>query len=195
MAFVARTSNPSAPGIKRVSIKHEAILNFLLAHPLVKMRDVAAHFEVSQPWLSQIIHSDAFQRQLRARQDVHFDASILPLMDRMQLVAENAVDKLLAEIPHETDVAKLNQVVDKTLNRLGYGTSVPQTQVNVQVNVEASALDRARQLIGARRPVPALEVSNANLGDATALPEGSGGAMGQAHSPAALPAEASPDAT
>ena len=194
MSFVARASKPAAPGIKRVSIKHEAILNFLLAHPLVKLRDVAVHFEVSQPWLSQIIHSDAFQRQLRARQDVHFDASILPIMDRMQLVAEKAVDKLLESLPYETDVAKLNQVVDKTLNRLGYGTVVPQTQVNVQVNVEASALDRARQLIGARRPA-ALEVTNANLGDATALPKGGSGAVGQDHAPAALRAEASPDAT
>jgi hypothetical protein len=194
VAFVARAAAPGSPGIKKVSIKHEAILNFLLAHPLVKLRDVAKHFEVSQPWLSNVIHSDAFQRQLRLRQDIHFDASILPIMERMQLVAEKAVDKLLEEIPFESDVAKLNQVVDKTLTRLGYGTSVPSTQVNVQVNVEATALDRARQLIGARRQ-PALEVGGDAVGDATAIQAGSGSAMGKAHPAPAVYAEASQDAT
>lgn len=195
MSFVPRAAAPLAPGIKKVSVKHEAILHFLLAHPLVKLRDVAQHFEVSQPWLSQIIHSDAFQRRLRERQDVHFDSSILPMMDRMQLVAEKAVDQLLQMVPLETDVAKLNQVVDKTLSRLGYGTSqAPSTQVNVQVNVQAEALQRARQLIGARRPA-ALEVQVDEVGAAGALPQGGASSVGEAYSASPIYLEAPQDPT
>jgi hypothetical protein len=179
--FLARAAAPHLPGIKKVGIKHEAILNFLLAHPNVKMREVAEHFQVSQPWLSLIIHSDAFQRLLRERQDVHFHVSILPMMGKMEVAAEKAIDRMIELIPFETDLGKLNQVADKALNRLGYGTSnVQQIQADVQVRSERSALERARTLIGARPKAAALEgevVYEAGL--ASEVQEGRDGAVGE----------------
>lgn len=194
MAFVARASKPNLPGIKAVSVKHEAILNFLVAHPCVKLRDVAQHFGVSQPWLSMIIHSDAFQRLLRQRQDIHFDHSILPMMDRMHLVVEQAIDRMLEIVDHETDLSKLNQVVDKGLNRFGYGTSAtPATQLNVQVNVDAEALARARQLIGAGPRLPALEGTSLELRHTEEVSTVWAGGVGQDDSAPALSLEASED--
>jgi hypothetical protein len=176
------------PGIKRVSVKHEAILHFLLANPNIKMGQVAEHFQVSRPWLSLIIHSDAFQRKLRERQDVHFHSSILPMMERMHLVTEKAIDRMLDLVPMESDLGKLNQVVDKALNRFGYGTSSsPAAQVNVQVNVDAQALARARQLIGARSQ--ALEVITSEVGCTEALPALGACELGQDDSASALPLE------
>lgn len=178
MAFIARANRPHMPGIRRVGIKHEAILNYLLANPLVKMRDVAAHFKVSQPWLSLIVHSDAFQKKLRERQDIHFDTSILPAMEKVQLVADIALDRLIENLPYETDTAKLNAVADKALSRLGYGTGEVGTQVNVQVNVDRSMLERARGLIGAGAQRPVLEGNHESklVGEVPASGEGAMGA-------------------
>ena len=181
MAFVARAAAPEMPGIKKVSIKHEAILDFLLAHPLVKMRDVARHFEVSQTWLSLIIHSDAFQRLLRQRQDCHFDTSILPAMEKVRLAADMALDQLLLALPQEMDVAKLNNVIDKSMDRLGYGTSHKAGigQVNVQVNVTKEVLANARALIGASPQRPALEGVEYAVGRSEEVQEGGAGTMGE----------------
>jgi hypothetical protein len=178
------------PGIKRVGVKHEAILNFLLAHPNVRMREVASHFQVSQPWLSLIIHSDAFQRKLRERQDIHFHTSILPMMQKVECAADLAIDRMLELIPLETDLGKLNQVADKALTRLGYGTSSSQTQVNVQVNVDRSMLERARSLIGGRAAYAsgvALEGVTSEDGPAGTLQAGEGRAVGEDYTATALP--------
>ena len=51
LGIVARENKPWAPGVQSVSIKHEAILNFLLINPTAKLRDVADYFGVTQPWL------------------------------------------------------------------------------------------------------------------------------------------------
>jgi hypothetical protein len=197
MAFVARASAPALPGIKKVSVKHEAILDFLLANPLVKMRVVAQHFEVSQTWLSLVIHSDAFQRLLRQRQDCHFDSSILPAMDKLRLATDLALESLIRELPTETDVGKLNQVVDKGLDRLGYGTShkFAPTSVNVQVNVDRETLANARALIGAGPPRPALEDQRHDaLGYTAQVQEGRESAVGEAVYEATFPLEAPADA-
>lgn len=186
VAFIARAARPHLPGIKRVGVKHEAILNFLLANPLVKMGDAAEHFKVSRAWLSLIVHSDVFQRKLRERQDIHFDHSILPAMEKVQLVADLALDRMLECLPYESDVGKLNLVADRALSRLGYGTdSGGGTQVNVQVNVDRSLLERAREKIGGGVMRPALEVQSES-GSAREMQAGGGGAVGEADSLPAL---------
>jgi hypothetical protein len=189
MGFVARAERPQMPGIKKVGIKHEAILNFLLAHPTVKMRDVAAHFQVTQPWLSLVVHSDAFQKMLRGRQDIHFDVSILPAMDKVQMIVDQGLDRMLELVPHETDLGKLGPIVDKALTRLGYGTSTPATQVNVQVNVDRSMIERARSLIGVRAPAPALEAHTYEAGFSGSTEASRELSMGEDGAEAALPPE------
>ena len=67
----------ASASIQKVSHKHEAILNFLLANPTLQMGEVAVHFGVSFPWLSTIVHSHAFQDQLKRRQDQVFESAIL----------------------------------------------------------------------------------------------------------------------
>lgn len=138
-----------------MSIRHEAILNFLLSHPHVKMGEVADYFGVSAPWLSLIVHSDAFQKLLRERQDIHFHVSMLPAMDKVQAIADLSLDRLMETIPFESDVGKLNQVAVKALDRLGYGIvstpPAPPSHMTIQVKIERERLERARSLIGTSR--------------------------------------------
>lgn len=186
MAFVARANRPQMPGIKRVGIKHEAIMNFLLANPRVKMKEVAQHFQVTQPWLSSVVHSDAFQRMLREKQECFFDTSVLPAMDKVNSAAEMALDRMLELIPLEDDLAKLNAVADKALNRLGYGTNTTAPSVNVEVHVGREMLEKARSLIGVRAGASTLEVSFDEAGLANQVQVGGECPVGETYEATAI---------
>jgi hypothetical protein len=149
------------PEIQKLSVRHEAILDFLIANPTVSLGDVATKFGVTQPWLSCIIHSDAFQTKLREKQDVMFHHTVLPLREKMTVVAHMALDKVAQLMPLETELKTVQSVADSVLDRLGFGAKAPAVQINntqnVQVNTLASELEEARKLIG-KAPKPQLQV-------------------------------------
>lgn len=171
LGIAAREEKPWAPGVQSVSIKHEAILNFLLINPTAKLREVAEYFGVTQPWLSCIIHSDAFQLRLRERQDLHFDVSVRPMLEKVTAAAELALNRIVELIPVETDLAKLNGVADKALSRLGIGNSAPAPGTVVQVNVGIAAdLAKARARIGVKNGSSVSEAGVDFLGQADPVP-------------------------
>ena len=140
--------------IQRVSIKHEAILDHLMAYPTMKLGDVAAQFGVSQPWLSTVIHSDAFQALLRDKQGIAFHHTVLPLREKMMAVAHQAFERIVDMLPMETEVKNLSSVAEGVLDRLGYGTKASvivnnthNTTHTTQVNVLRSELEEAQKLL------------------------------------------------
>lgn len=149
------------PEIQKVSVKHEAIMDFLMSNPCIALKEVADRFGVTQPWLSCIIHSDAFQTKLREKQDVMFHHTVLPLREKMTVVAHMALDKVVQQLPLETDLKTIQNTADSVLDRLGFGAKAPAVQINntqnVQVNTLREELENARALIG-KAPRPQLQV-------------------------------------
>lgn len=146
----------ASASIQKVSHKHEAILNFLIANPTLKMGEVAAHFNVTFPWLSTIVHSHAFQDQLARRQDEVFESAILHTVgEKLDAAAQVTMDAYLDKVPMFT-ADQLISAQDKLLGRLGYGSNGKSaqigTQINVQVNhVSKEILEEARNRIGANK--------------------------------------------
>lgn len=163
--------------IASLSNKHIAIMDFMIANPRLKLKEVADYFGYTQAWLSQVIHSDAFQRELKEKQNHAFHHTVLPLREKMTAIAHQALDELAERLPLETDAGELKDVAVDLLDRLGFspkGIQQPQLppHLTVQVNIERERLARARQLIG--RPVePALleDSSNANVLEAERVPD------------------------
>jgi len=172
------------PEIQNMSIRHEAILHYLMAHPTEKLGDVARYFGVTQPWLSQIIHSDIFQARLREQTDIAFHHTVLPLREKMMAAANIAMDKLIETLPNETETRVLSSVSEGLLDRLGFGTKVtpppPNGGVNVTVNVLRSELEEARALLGQTRK-PMLEVTIDGERSGIALPLSSSTEVGSAY--------------
>ena len=113
----------AANQIAKVSIKHDAILDYLLVHPAEKLGDVAVYFGMSQAWLSVIIHSDAFQAKLAEKSDECFHSSILPLREQLMGVAQVGVEKLGQVMENASPVTDKQFIVDTTdsiLKNLGY---------------------------------------------------------------------------
>lgn len=140
---------PPGQGPKQLSIRHMEIMDFLMSNPRVKLGDVAARFGVTQGWLSQIIHSDAFQAMLAEKQSIAFHETVLPIREKMKNVAHLALDKLAEQLPKEQEVSTLSSVASSILDRLGYGTKpAPGTVINnTQVNVLRGELDEARKIM------------------------------------------------
>jgi hypothetical protein len=170
-------------GINKVGIKHEALLQYMLAYPSARVQDVAAEFQLSLAWTSCIIHSDAFQEQLKARQDELFASIVVtPLKDKVEATAHMAVEKLAEKIPTTEDPAILAGAADKLLGRLGFGASGNTfVQQNNSFNGNGAAvLSRARDLaLAASQNHQIKEVDSASEAERLGLIE--------ANPPAALP--------
>ena len=163
--------------IQKMSSRHEAILQFMIGNPLLKMSKIAAHFGVTPAWLSTIVWSDAFQNQLARRHDELFDCAVVQeLGDKVSAAAHMTMDEYLEKIPTMTTDQLINGS-DKLLKTLGYGASAGTTNFNlgdgaqVQVNhnqVGAEVLAKAREKIGksqvgATDSLPALQVEPSQI--------------------------------
>lgn len=140
--------------IQKVSPRHEAILNYILANPTEKLGNVAGKFGVTPAWLSTIIHSEAFQDQLKRRQDELFDSAILQdLGGKLTAAAHMSIDAYLEKVP-TMDTDQVIAGADKILGRLGYGSggrggTVIEGDVNIQTNhVAPDVMEKARERIG-----------------------------------------------
>ena len=178
---------PAIP-IQTVSTKHEAIINFMLANPTMRLQDVAAHHGVSGPWLSVLIHSDAFQARLKAKSEVLFGLTVRPLAEKINAVAHRAVDRLLEKVddPNITPRTALD-ILELTTARIDFAgkaqekaSTPPGPQMNIfAVSAELLAETRSRILEGqfTRRPESAVEALDAPAADtspAERLPPGTG---------------------
>jgi len=139
--------------IKRVTVKHEAIMDFMMMNPTEPLGKVAMHFGVSQPWLSTIIHSDAFQNQLKEKSAEFYTSTVMPLREQLMGVARVGVEKLgqaLENASPSSDKEFISSASDLILKNLGFAPkstpNLPTTQ-NVQNNimvVDKTALEAAR---------------------------------------------------
>jgi len=139
--------------VGRLSITHEAIIDWLVANPGKGQKGRCAEvFGITQAWLSTLIHSDAFQAVLREKQDVEYQLNVVPLKDKITAVAHEAVEKLGESVSLTNDPKLLLDISDKMLHRLGYapkvgiatGDTINNTQNNTY-NVSPDLLAKARE--------------------------------------------------
>lgn len=158
------------PEIQKVSVRHDAIMDYMLSNPMMKLGEVARVFDVSQPWLSCIIHSDAFQIQLSEKKSGVFNATVLPLREKLNGVAHLAVEKL-GDVLENASVVNDKQFIadttDSILKNLGYSPkSVPPSIAGNVQNQNVFVVDR-EALAAARdkmRGLPIVEAREKLLG-------------------------------
>lgn len=139
------------PAIHKISHRHEAIADWLIAHPDKPLAACARQFGVTQAWLSIIIHSDAFRALLERKRAQAFAATVIPLRQKMLGIAHAAYDRLAEKVDEVEDPRLLLEIADKTAAKLGYGgrgaAAINAENVAVQQNVfiaDPDALARAR---------------------------------------------------
>lgn len=124
--------------IQKVSFTHEALILWLLEFPHKSLRDCAGYFGYSQSWLSQIIHSDAFQQQLVKRQNEMMAMTGSDIRHKLSGAADIAIEGLSRKLESSEDGEFFLDATDKLLNRLGYGPASSRNvgTMNIQNNVQ-----------------------------------------------------------
>lgn len=123
---------PTAIQVDRVSYTHDAVIDFIIAHPEASQGHIAATFGYTQSWMSILINSDAFQARLRERKGEIVDPALLATVnDRFRGVLNRSLEKLadLLETPSPPPnvILKAVELGAKGLDVGGFGRA----QVNL----------------------------------------------------------------
>lgn len=134
--------------IQKVSVKHDAIMDYMIANPTAPMSAVAEQFKIGAAWLSVIIHSDAFQAQLEVKKDGVFNSTVVPLREKLIGVAHLGLDRLGEALehtsPHSADGKEfIADTTDSILANLGYSPkSAPTPSAPTQNNTFIMQADK-----------------------------------------------------
>jgi len=164
--------------IAEMSFSHHAIIDWMLSNPDALLADCAKAFGYTQPWLSTIIHSDAFKAEFSRRRGQLDEHIAHGIHAKMAAVSKKALDHLeeLLDGADTLDPRLVLDIADRTLHRQGYAPSKAGVNIFAQQNiiqpapgaVDKSVLDEAKNLMrainGTATEVLALE--NASPGGA-----------------------------
>lgn len=162
--------------IQTVSHRHDMIMNWLIANPEKKLRDCAEYFNLSQSWLSIVIHSDVFQAKFRERQEAVFGAVAASIPEKLKGLADLVSTQLADALEKNHDKEFTLDAFDKIMHRAGYAPQsqkvVAQNTLNVQQNnfiANKELLEMARgmmrgQIVDAvtakeNTPIPEIEIA------------------------------------
>lgn len=158
----------AAGAIERVKYTHDAMIDLIIARPGIKQNELAAHFGYTEPWVSRIINSDAFQARLAQRKTEMVDPSIAASIDeKLRTAASVSLDVLVEKLQVTRNPDLATKVADISTRALGYGARA--ANVAVQNNFVVALPPKAKSasewaLAHAPQPVvdvPAAEVHSA----------------------------------
>lgn len=154
-------------GIKKVSYTHEALILWLIENPHKMQRDAALYFEVTEGWLSKVMHSDAFQLMYRQRQDEVASIVMNSIPAKLNAATSIALDKLTDKLEKTENGEFILDSAEALLKASGYApagqrTPAPASVGNQQNNtfiISGDGLAKARKLMqGQTKELPAEEV-------------------------------------
>lgn len=140
-----QATDSAASAIQRVNYKHDAIVDAILAQPWISGSELARQFGYTQPWISRIVCSEAFQARLADRKG----EAISPLIaasfeDRLKGLAMQSleiIEEKLAEVDkmgkHDTGTAF--KALELSSRSLGYGARGSAVNVAIQNNVKVTS--------------------------------------------------------
>lgn len=113
---------PVGPALlkKGISYLHEALADYMLVNPGCTLREMAAHFGYTGPWICTVTRSDMFQAYMSERRK---DVSALvhqSLPKKLEAAAHLATEKLIEKLEQTSDAELIVDIFDKVMHRSGY---------------------------------------------------------------------------
>jgi hypothetical protein len=149
----------SATQIKKVNSWHKLLVDYRLANPAATGRLCAAFFKKSESWISIITNSDAFIEYEASRRGLFEGRLDLTVVEKIEGVANLALDVMEERIQKEREDIGLGVVqdaLDSSLRAMGFmdkidsrgdGDTLIQNN-NTTINVATSPqLEKARQML------------------------------------------------
>lgn len=108
--------------IKKTRYSHEALIDVIISEPTIKQNDLAARFEVSPPWISRVIGSDAFQAALaKRREELTNPFLIATIEERLKGVVSQSLDVIAEKLQSSQSADLALKALDLGTKALGFG--------------------------------------------------------------------------
>lgn len=117
----------------KVSYTHEGMIDLIIMHPEMSQGQLAAHFGYSEPWISNILASDAFQAQLAKRREEIVDPVLKATMEeRCRALVIRSQEVLMKKLsqPVVSDVVAL-KAYELGCKSIGIGGHAPPPRTEV----------------------------------------------------------------
>ena len=121
--------------IQRVKYSHDAMIDLIIVNPAISQGEIAKAFGYTEPWVSRIFGSDAFQARLAQRKcDLVDPTLVASVEERLRAVASRSLDLVMEKLenPKLCTLDQVMKAVEVSTKALGYGAR--QTNVAVQTS-------------------------------------------------------------
>ena len=155
-------SNMACKQLNRLEYWHHDLIDWLLAHPEMSGREVAAHFDVSHVWISIVKNSLVFQTEFERRREMISRSVGADIAERATALAHVSLDVMTDRIGRDgrtMPMRELCNVAAMSLKMLGLGVprgrGASRSPVTVNVgHVDANMLEAAREKIRQHNRAP-----------------------------------------
>jgi hypothetical protein len=150
----------TGPVTQKLNYSHEAMIDLIIANPMISQGDLARHFGYTQSWVSRIIRSDGFRELIARRKAEMVDPLILQSIEaRFEALVATSLDVLEKKLsPENNPSADLAlKTAELSARALGYGAKAGVTinnQQNFVVAMPAKAKDSEEWLKQSGSMVP-----------------------------------------
>lgn len=149
--------------IAKVRYSHDAMIDLIITNPSISQREIATVFGYSEPWISRIYGSNAFQARLAERKAELVDPGIIEAIEsRMRGVAIQSLDVIAEKLSATSNADLALKALDITSKALGFGArdNGPKQVNNFVVQMPGKAAT-AEEWASAYAPKRVVEVQRA----------------------------------
>lgn len=123
----------AALAIQRVKYSHDAMIDLIIANPVLSQGAIAQHFGYTQAWVSRVFNSDAFQARLAVRKADLVDPTILmSVEEKFRTLVNRSLDIFQEKLEATKSADLAMKGIEMATKALGYGAR--QANVAVQNN-------------------------------------------------------------
>lgn len=145
----------SGGGPCKLSHRHRAIMDFMLANPGMQLGTIADALGYTRSWVSQVIHNDLFRMELAQRRATFEHEQHAKLTQRLLQVADSGLEHMQGMLkrsdPDELTPAVVNTFTELAMKSLGYiGKQGSTVNVNAPMQVNKTMVVQKDDLIEAQ---------------------------------------------
>ncbi len=135
--------------VQEMTIRHDMLIDWLIANPERTQGDCAAAFNLTQAWLSTLLNSDMFKAKITERLAELGEGVREIIKLKMTHAADIAMDKTIEKLTEGASEDFLTQTRDTLLTRLGYGDKPMNggnghAPIELNIGISADLLNQAR---------------------------------------------------
>ena len=134
------------PAIQSVRYTHDGMIDLIIAAPMISQGDIARHFGYSEPWVSIVINSDAFQARLAQRKGELIDPRLVAsIEERLMAIAQTAADVVHREVVERKNPDYALKALSMSSSALGLGARKEEVHNNTYVAVLPAKAGSSKQ--------------------------------------------------